>query len=88
MYGFFWWDSFKKELDKGYLILIIKKHLLLFGGVYEFGYELLGVRNSQSVSVIRPRSEITKVIPLNYTGLVIFGGFNLESIVVEILSFS
>ena len=23
MYGFFWWDSFKKELDKGYLILII-----------------------------------------------------------------
>ena len=21
MYGFFWWDSFKKELDKGYLIL-------------------------------------------------------------------
>ena len=60
----------------------------IFGGVYEFGYELLGVRNSQSVSVIRPRSEITKVIPLNYSGLVIFGGFNLESIVVEILSFS
>ena len=55
---------------------------------YEFGYELLGVRNSQSVSVIRPRSEIAKVIPLNYSGLVIFGGFNLESIVVEILSFS
>ena len=23
MYGFFWWDSFKKELDKGYLILFI-----------------------------------------------------------------
>ena len=25
MYGFFWWDSFKKELDKGYLILILIK---------------------------------------------------------------
>lgn len=25
MYGFFWWDSFKKELDKGYLILILEK---------------------------------------------------------------
>ena len=23
MYGFFGWDSFKKELDKGYLILIV-----------------------------------------------------------------
>lgn len=69
-------------------LFFIKKHLLLFGGVYEFGYELLGVRNSQSVSVKRERSEITKVIPLSYSGLVIFGGFNLESIVVEILSFS
>ena len=25
MYGFFWWDSFKKELDKGYLILFSLK---------------------------------------------------------------
>lgn len=23
MYGFFWWDFFKKELDKGYLILFL-----------------------------------------------------------------
>ena len=23
MYGFFWWDSIKKELDKGYLILLM-----------------------------------------------------------------
>ena len=23
MYGFFWWDFFKKELDKGYLILLV-----------------------------------------------------------------
>ena len=23
MYGFFWWDFFKKELDKGYLILLL-----------------------------------------------------------------
>ena len=31
MYGFFWWDSFKKELDKGYLISLIN-HVLYQNG--------------------------------------------------------
>ena len=54
MYGFFWWDFFKKELDKGYLI----SNFFLVEQSYNTVIE--SYENSVITSSVRLRSRFEK----------------------------